>query len=263
MQFGMPTLIELQTIEENASLCRELGLSFVEFNMDLPEYQIDRLSPAHLAETASKYGIFYTVHLEDTAYPWNFNKRVANAYTETVLRTVDVAKQLSVPVLNMHFHQGEYFTLPDRKAYLFEVYNEEFLRMLTAFRDACSRAVGEAAIKICVENTGAFLLDFVAEGIAVLLESPVFALTFDTGHNASGGFLQQKLIERHMNRLSHMHLHDYSHARGNHLPLGEGELDIAKHLDIARKQNCRVVLETKTVAGLRKSVGYLKETRMF
>ena len=33
-----------------------------------------------------------------------------------------------------------------------------------------------------------------------------------------------------------------------------------KVLDLARRQNCRVVLETKTVAGLKKSAAWLKTT---
>jgi len=28
LEFGMPTLIELATLEENVDLCKELGLSF-------------------------------------------------------------------------------------------------------------------------------------------------------------------------------------------------------------------------------------------
>lgn len=259
MQFGMPTLIELKSLEENAMLCRELGLSFVEFNMDLPEYQIDRIDPARLAETARKYGIFYTIHLEDTAYPWNFNNLLTAAYTKTVLQTIKAAKQLSVPVLNMHFHQGEYFTLPGRKAYLLDEYRDEYLQKLTAFRNACEEAIGSADIKICVENTRSFQLDFVADGVAVLLESPVFALTFDTGHNAGDDFQQQLLIERHIARLSHLHLHDYSKTRGDHLPLGEGELDIPKYLNLAKAHGCRAVIEVKKVDGLRQSMGWLKE----
>jgi len=262
MQFGMPTLIELKSLETCAALCRDLGLAFVEFNMDLPEYQIERLVPARLAKIAAEYGVYFTIHLEDTAYPWNFNRRVAEAYTETVLQTIEIAKQLSIPVLNMHFHQGEYFTLPDRKAYLFEEYRDEYLQKLTAFRDTCTVAVGKADMKICVENTRSFQLNFVADGIAILLKSPVFALTFDTGHNAGNDFMQQPLIERYIERLSHIHLHDYSKTRGDHLPFGEGELDLAKYLEIASEHNCRVVLETKTVEGLSKSVKWLKERRI-
>lgn len=226
--------------------------------MDLPEYQVERLTPNRLVKIAEKYGVYYTIHLEDTAYPWNFNKRAAAAYTETVLQTIEVAKLLSVPILNMHFHQGEYFTLPDRKAYLFQEYPDEYRQKLIAFRDICTSAVGGADIKICVENTRSFQLDFVADGIALLLESPVFALTFDTGHNAGNGFQQYPLIERNIDHLHHMHLHDYNKACGDHLPLGEGELDITNYLNLADEYICRVVLETKTVAGLKESVEWIK-----
>ena len=33
---GMPTLIETETLEECAALCRELELDFIELNMNLP-----------------------------------------------------------------------------------------------------------------------------------------------------------------------------------------------------------------------------------
>ncbi len=117
-------------------------------------------------------------------------------------------------------------------------------------------------MKICIENTGSFQHHFVATGISALLESPVFGLTYDTGHNAGGGFQQQLLIERHSERLTHMHLHDYSKTRGDHLPLGEGELNIAEYLRIAAKSNCGVVLEIKASDALRRSVFYLRERNL-
>lgn len=39
MQFGMPTLIENRTLEDNIRLCKKLGLQFLELNMNFPEYQ--------------------------------------------------------------------------------------------------------------------------------------------------------------------------------------------------------------------------------
>lgn len=44
MDFGMPILIENKSLEKNVDLCRELGLQFVELNMNLPEYQIEKLT---------------------------------------------------------------------------------------------------------------------------------------------------------------------------------------------------------------------------
>ncbi len=55
-----------------------------------------------------------------------------------------------------------------------------------------------------------------------------------------------------------MHIHDAS-GRKNHLILGEGEVDLAKYLDLASSRNCRAVIEVKTVAGLRRSAEWLKE----
>ena len=63
MQFGMPTMIEAKSIESCAALCHELGLDFVELNMNLPEYQAERLDVERLGDIADKYGIYYTIHI--------------------------------------------------------------------------------------------------------------------------------------------------------------------------------------------------------
>ena len=36
MVFGMPTLIETNSLEECAALCKNLQLDFIELNMNLP-----------------------------------------------------------------------------------------------------------------------------------------------------------------------------------------------------------------------------------
>ena len=59
------------------------------------------------------------------------------------------------------------------------------------------------------------------------------------------------------NKLCHIHMHD-AKVKRNHLPLGTGELDLSKYLYLEKTQNCRVVLETKTVAGLRESVEWIR-----
>ena len=57
-----------------------------------------------------------------------------------------------------------------------------------------------------------------------------------------------------------MHLHDATHAPNkNHLPLGEGEMDIAQKLRLAAEHDCRVVVEVKTVQALRASVEKLPQ----
>jgi sugar phosphate isomerase/epimerase len=259
--FGMPTLIELKTPEACAELCSELGLAFVELSMDLPEYQEEKLDVAELRRIALKHGIYYTIHIEGFLDPCVFNDRVAAAYTETVLQVIEKAQQLNVPVLNMHLNKGDYFSLPDRKVFLYDEYKSEYLHKLAAFRDACAAAVGDTGITICIENCGHYKqCGFIVEGLDALLKNSVFALTFDIGHNAGADFTDEPVIMEHADRLRHMHVHDaVSDEKRNHIALGEGELDLMKYLAMAEEHKCRAVLEVKTVEGLRRSVTWLRE----
>ena len=88
MQFGMPTLIECRTLEDNLVLCRELGLSFIELNMNFPEYQVQYLEYTDtLKEFAEKAGVYFTIHLDEQLNIADFNPLVSSAYMETVRRT--------------------------------------------------------------------------------------------------------------------------------------------------------------------------------
>ena len=94
MQFGMPTLIENRTFEENAALCAELGLSFIELNMNFPDYQLGFLERTdELLAAADRFGIYFTVHLDENLAVADFNPLVAEAWLETVRRTAAAAKK--------------------------------------------------------------------------------------------------------------------------------------------------------------------------
>jgi sugar phosphate isomerase/epimerase len=261
MQFGMPTLIELKSTETCAALCHELGLSFVELSMDMPEYQADKLDVDELRRIANEYKIFYTIHLEGFLDPCVFNRRVAAAYTETALQVIEISKQLKVPLVNMHMNRGDHFTLPDKKVSLYDEYISEYLQKLTSFRNDCAAEIGNADIKICVENCGTYkTCKYMVDGLDVLLENPSFSLTFDIGHDAGESFTDEPVIMNRIDRLCHMHVHDAIPAqKRDHLTLGTGELDLQRYLKLADQHHCRCVLETKTVAGLRQSVAWLRE----
>ena len=253
--YGMPTLIETSTLEDCAKLCAESELDFIELNMNMPQYQLDRIDVEYFKRVADKYGIYYTIHLDENLNVSDFNPYVAEAYTKTVVDTIGIAKQLGVRVVNMHMAKGVYFTLPDRKVYLFSEYKEQYLKSIVSFKSMCEVAIGDADIKICIENCDGYE-EFQKEAVELLLESNVFALTFDVGHNHGIGGTDEEFIMKHKDRLSHIHLHD-AKGQKNHLALGTGEMDIEKYICLAKERNSRVVLETKTIDGLKQSVEWL------
>lgn len=258
MDFGMPTLIETVNLEDCARLCKKLGLRFIELNMNLPQYQPQKIDTEKFLQIAEKYGIYYTIHLDENLNVSDFNSYVAQSYTKTVLETIEIAKILRVPVLNMHLSKGVYFTLPDRKVYLFSEYKEIYLESIKNFIKVCESAIKDSPIRICLENTDGFT-DFHLDALKLFMKSFVFALTFDIGHDYCIGSRDESVLRSYDKKLFHMHMHDANKGGKNHLALGTGEIDLPKYIQLAEKNNCRVVLETKTVDGLKKSVEWIKK----
>ncbi len=251
---GMGSLPEKGGLDEHAALCRELGLSFVELNMDLPAFQPDRLDAASLRFWQDK-GVGFTLHLPERLDMLDFIPRVREAWTQTALDAAAFAAEAGIPVLNMHLPAGVYFTLPDRRLYLYEEYEEECLPQLLRFRGRMEEALRGRAL-LAVENTGGYTA---AQGRMLdrLLESPAFCLCLDVGHDHGTGGGDGAFILKRRERLRHMHLHD-ALGRRDHLALGQGELDVEALLNLAKERSCRVVLEVKREAELRSSVQYLR-----
>ena len=269
IHFGMPTLIENRTLQENISLCSRLGLLFIELNMNFPEYQVDELErTGPLLDAADAAGIYYTIHLDENLNIADFNRLVTDAYLETVRRTIRAAKAL-LPLrdrcggafrpltVNMHMHHGIFITLPDRKVQMYDRDKDRYLESCRRFRGLCEEWIGGAPVMIAVENTDGFRA-YEQEAIGLFLESPCFGLTWDIGHSKASGERDMPFILAHEDRLVHFHIHDGTEQPPrNHLALGDGEIDLRDRLRLAEACGCRCVLETKTIEALERSVAWL------
>ncbi len=269
MQFGMPTLIENHTLKENAALCSYLGLNFIELNMNFPEYQVERLEHTDFfLSIAKESGIYYTIHLDENLNIADFNQLVAEAYLETVRRSIEAAKKLiplrdlygnsSQPfILNMHMNHGIHITLPDRKVPMYERDFDTYMKAFALFRSRCEAWIGDDDVMIAIENTDGFR-SYEKKVIEYLLQSPKFGLTWDIGHSKAAGEEDVRFILDHQEQLVHFHIHDGTEIPPrNHLALGDGEIDLKERLELAADSNARCVLETKTIEALRKSVSWL------
>ena len=258
MKLGMPALLEHDTLEQSAALCRELGLEFIELNLNLPQYQPGQVDVAQIRRVGDEYGIEYSLHLDENLNLFEFNTFVAQAWKTTLFSNIALARAIGAKVLNMHFNRGVVFTLPSKKVYVFAKYLPEYLDGLREIREFCEQQIGDSGIRICIENTNGWLPWQVA-ALDVLLESPVFGLTLDVGHDHCTGVGDLDVILERSDKLCHMHLHDAIRPGRDHQALGTGELDIAARLALAEKQHCSVVVEVKTAAALTESIRWLKE----
>lgn len=117
--------------------------------------------------------------------------------------------------------------------------------------------IGNSDIKLAIENTGIYDNKYITDTIDFLLQKNKFVLTWDIGHDFSSGSKDQDYIKDNISKLKHMHLHD-AKGRNNHLVLYDGEVDIDNFLKIASKKHMTIVVETKTVKGLKESIYRLK-----
>lgn len=255
MKFGMPTLVECKNLEECCRVARECSLDFVEINMSFPQYQPERLDMAEARRLAVEHGLFYTIHADEQLNPFDFNERVSECYFGVMRDTIRTAIAIGAPIINMHLQRGVYVTLPEQVILLTDVYFREYEKRVRAFIKMCEDEIGTAPLRIAIENVDSNPFTESQERVLPLfMESPVFALTLDTGHEDCLGGKDTHVFEKYPNRLMHLHLHD-SNGKKPHLALGDGELDIKGKLAAFCGYTC--LIEVKTVEGLKRSAAYL------
>lgn len=257
MKLGMPTLIELATLEQNAMLCNELELDFVEINMNLPNYQISKLKAKKLNALKDKYNIYFTFHLPEDLDIGHFNEKIRRAYTDSVLETIAFAKDIDAPIVNMHMNEGVHFKLPTKKVYLYEKFYADYSKAIDDFAGEARALLQGTDIKIMIENTGIYDRAYIINAIDIMLKNKHFALTFDIGHNQVSDNKDINYITKNIDKVEHMHIHDATYDKC-HLALYDGDIDIDKYIQMAKSKDISAVIETKSVKALKKSIDTLK-----
>lgn len=258
--YGMPSLIEFDNLVQDAEFCRNLGLDFIELNMNMPEFQIEDMDINKLCKMQEEYDIFFTFHLPEDLDIASFNTKVKKAYLDIVKETIYAAEVLESPVINMHMNPGIHFKMPDSKVYLFEKYKAAYYKNLEKFMELAQANIKGDKLKISIENTGIYNRGYITDAVSFLLKSNKFSLTYDIGHDYSSGNLDRNFIYNNIDRLKHMHIHDAIGKR-NHLPLFTGEIDINEKLNLAEETESTCVIEVKKSKDLIYSVKELRDDK--
>lgn len=256
LHFGMPTLLELDGLEENVRLCKQLGLEFVEINMNMPEYQVEALNKEHLLDLMQRYGVYFTFHMADNLDIANFQKEVRDVNVELVRQTIKFAESIGSPIVNMHLQKGVLFTLPSHKVYIYDKYVDRYLGYIKEFSKAIEKVMCTETTRLVVENTGDFDLDFIKKSAQLLLDQEHIGMTYDIGHDFSSFGKDKDFIIDNLAKITHMHIHD-AIGEDHHLALGSGEMQLNRYIGFAKNYEIRCVIEAKTIEALTESVEVL------
>lgn len=253
---GMPALIEFSSVEENALLCQELGLSFVELNMNMPYCFPENLPADRLRRLTGETGTRFTLHMPDDFDLGSLHDKVRQGTLERSLEAVEWAGQAGIGLINFHINPGIYFTLPKYRVWIFDKFYPTFERNLTSSFEKLLEKAKPYGIQLCIENVCNFDLPFIDRVLGPLTSLPGLGLTWDVGHDAKTGFKEREVLLRHEDSLKHMHLHDYD-GRSDHQVLFTGQLDIMGLVQFAASHRMSVVVETKTIDSLVRSISEL------
>jgi hypothetical protein len=223
LRWGMPSLLELPGAEANAQACRELGLQFVELNMNCPQYLPDALPAEQVRALTARLGVAFTLHLPEETDLAAFPREVRQGHVACVTHAIEWAAAAGIGKLTLHLRRGVHFSLPDRKVLLYQVHQDLFLRNLADSAGLLADLCRPRGAHLLIENTGQGDLPFLRQAIHELLArfAGPLGLTWDVGHDDAAGHLTP--------------------------------------LDLARQRGWSVVIEVKTRAALEASIAALRE----
>jgi len=257
LRLGIPSLIEVPDFRMTVDLALELEVDFIEINMNMPEFCPESLPAKAIRDCHKETGLDFTIHMPDDTDLASFHDPIREGHMARFGEAARWAAEADATLINLHLSPGIYFTLPDRKVWIYENYYDKFVANLREAYGKVIRYAKEFGVKVCTENVTNFNIPFVARAIDDLCQMDDFYLTWDVGHDARTGYKEREVLLRHLDRIKHMHLHDYNGISDHQIP-GTGDIDISGRICFAKERDVSVLVETKTVGSLKESVKVVK-----
>lgn len=255
MKFGMPAMIEYNTIEENAKLAKKLNLSFIELNLDLPYCKLTD----NVKKIAEKYNIEFTVHLSEKLDVAELDNDIRNAYLKKIETIIKNGIKQNIKKYNLHLDPGIHFSLPDKKIFIYEKYLNEYKASL---KDSClflNNLAKKYDVEIMFENLK--LPNYLKEGFEIVGSFDKLFFTLDMGHDLKSNSNAEELFLSYNKKINHIHFHDYN-GKSDHIALGSGIIDIDQKLSLIKELNVYAVIEVKQEKELIDSIKFLKNKKI-
>ena len=254
IKIGMPVLMEFDTIEENIIIAKELGLDFVELNINMLYCTPTEKMREDLLLFQKKYDIGFTLHYFDTLDISSNSKHYRNyLYTEFS----EIGKYLEgiIHKIVLHLEPGAYMTIKSVKNYVYANDNDYVPRTLNTLK-TIREILHTFGISIVCENVP---IHPFMETLYKTLNEHGFMFCFDIGHNVIyNDYLYESFKSKYNLFVSHMHMHNVYNKK-DHQELSIGELYIPDYIKYAKDNNIDIVIEVKDLENLKKSITFLRE----
>ncbi|MGM9972160.1 MAG: sugar phosphate isomerase/epimerase family protein [Anaeroplasmataceae bacterium] len=256
MKLGMPILYEYETIEDNIKLAKELGLDFIENNLNFSYGRNALENPEHLNKILEDANLFQTLHFYDETDFASYEE-VTEAYLKLLEKYVTLGSKCRLKMLNVHLNKGPVCTISGVKNYIytkeFDAYKRRLLNALNKARNICEKN----GVILVIENVNHNAVIPYLDDAYRFLNEEGFYFNYDIGHDSTNSFQLRKLNEELNLPFKEFHFHD-SDGKRDHLSLGDGTIDLKYFKALAQKNDANVLLEVKSSDDLKASVPVFK-----
>ena len=146
----MPILFEYETVEENFILATELGLDFVELNLNF-SYCRKEMEEGKIPELLKKYPLQITLHFYDEADLGSYPE-VVEGYLKLLERYASLGEGY-VRMMNFHNNGGPLVTISGKRNYVYEKEYDSYIKRLIPAYTKAKEICEKRGIKLVIENT--------------------------------------------------------------------------------------------------------------
>ena len=149
MKIGMPILYEYDSLEENFILAKELGLDFVELNLNFA-YCRKEMEKGNVEELLKKYNLEATLHFYDEGDLASYDE-VVDAYLLLLDKYAKLGKNY-IKNVNIHNCEGPVVTIAGIKNYIYDKDYDSYQEKMSRNLKKTKRILNQYGINMTLEN---------------------------------------------------------------------------------------------------------------
>ena len=258
---GYAASINETNILDSLNFALENGFGAVEINMNMKCFFPENYSEEEIfkiLEFKEKNNLEITFHAPEDIFLLNLHEKVRRAGIDRLKEIIDFAKKIQASRITIHVGPTPYFTLTEGKAYLEELYYDEYKAIL---RDTLIELVDycDDKVKLCVENSGRFPEKLVQEVLRELLVNSKLCLTWDIGHSYTNVYNELEFFKANMNKVRTVHLHDVN-EKSDHQIIGNGYLNFEEYMNFIGDKDIVYIIEVRPKENALKSFHNIKKS---
>lgn len=260
MKFGLPIFIDIKTLDEHVEICRESGLSFIEIDMDIYQFNMDKIDS--LFENINKVNdIYFNISLPVSYDFGSFESGLRGLYRDNLNAIIEKSEKNRVHSINYTINPGIGYSFFEDQVYLYDKHFKDFkentLESLSKVIESCD----SKGIDFLIKNNGFWYRNYMRKIINYLLGFKRVGLTWDIVNDAASDYKEKIFIMENLHRIKSLYISDYLNDHRNQ-PLFSGNIDLSSYFSIAKRINADVLIDVKTLNEFKNSLKLLRDKKI-